>query len=481
MKITIRIILFISIFSYSSIVTAGYYDYLGSPDSVNPLTTRSSGTGHSSVYFNPAAIAGFRTGISFGISYSLLRPNISYMSKDSSFDIPGIIFESIPASTATDNTYIRPLPTERLRNPRGNSSTFSQTAHFHIGAVASIHENRVAIGFLALLPLSSFQTQSPFFSDEREQFFSNSLHHEMHGDRIENNMFSFAIAGKITEWLTLGAGLTMTTSAKSNTDLYLPDASNQEESYLNSSVKVGTSFVPHFSALFPVSRNFSINATVHFESLSRTQGESYIQFWNYQEDAEPTVQKFNFVYGFEPLRASTGIKYDFKSDGLKISTFSNIIFSKWSDYIDRHGEKPLDSWNDTVSISTGLKTTFGIHSLGFDLAFVPTPVPLQDGRTNYVDNSRIVFGGGYEYQFSMGGKSLSFTVYGVAHLLLKETVSKNPASSNPVIDEFPDSVNIFTDEDVAESHGFQTNNPGFPGYTTDGWIFTAGASLKMLF
>jgi len=38
-----------------------------------------------------------------------------------------------------------------------------------------------------------------------------------------------------------------------------------------------------------------------------------------------------------------------------------------------------------------------------DVAYEPTPVPLQTGRTNYVDNDRISTSGGVTYKRSLNG------------------------------------------------------------------------------
>lgn len=458
----------------------GFHEYLGSHDNVNPFTGRINGASPSNIYFNPASIVNMPTTLSFGFSYTLLRPVVSLKSRDSAYDVQSSIFESIPASGAVDNTYIRPLPTSRLRTPRGSSSGSVTTGHLHLGAVSSIVKDRVAIGFMALLPLRSFQTQEPFFVDEREQFFSNSLHHEFLGDRIENNSFCFAIGGKVLPWLNLGAGLCMTTTAMSRAELYLPDASKQDESYMNSSVVVESSFVPHFSAEV-VQKSLKYTLGVHLPSQSRTQGNSYIQFWNVNETEEPTVQKFNFVYSYEPYRINTGVSYETKAGDFRIRSGLTAVAAFWSNYIDRHGEKPSKEWSDTVTLSAGVRMYNKVHNFGLDAMFAPTPVPDQDGRTNYVDNSRISAGAGYEYNFIMSGRKLTFGVYGVFHYMIPRSVSKNPSAANPVVDEFPDSVNIFTNDPVPDSAGFQTNNPGFPGFSSRGWILSLGASLKMQF
>jgi len=50
----------------------------------------------------------------------------------------------------------------------------------------------------------------------------------------------------------------------------------------------------------------------------------------------------------------------------------------------------VDAWHNTVSLVAGGNFGWRQRRLAFDLGYVPSPVPDQTGRTNYVDNSRIV-------------------------------------------------------------------------------------------
>jgi hypothetical protein len=51
-----------------------------------------------------------------------------------------------------------------------------------------------------------------------------------------------------------------------------------------------------------------------------------------------------------------------------------------------------------------------------------------------------------------------------------------------VIDEFPDSaVDVRRQEPVSQALGLQTNNPGWPGYQSSGWLWGAGFSLELLY
>jgi hypothetical protein len=49
-----------------------------------------------------------------------------------------------------------------------------------------------------------------------------------------------------------------------------------------------------------------------------------------------------------------------------------------------------------------------------------------------------------------------------------------------VLDEFPDnSIDVRTNQPVAASAGLQTNNPGYPGFTSTGYMLGAGVCLRI--
>jgi len=58
-------------------------------------------------------------------------------------------------------------------------------------------------------------------------------------------------------------------------------------------------------------------------------------------------------------------------------------------------------------------------------------------------------------------------------------VTKRADAAHPVLDEFPDSVDLRTNESIAASAGLQTNNPGYPGFSSEGWLMGIGVSARM--
>lgn len=116
-----------------------------------------------------------------------------------------------------------------------------------------------------------------------------------------------------------------------------------------------------------------------------------------------------------------------------MSVVGSLDYGFWSSYQDRHGQSPAMygpdlAWRDTMSGALGVR-----HEYKDARAFVDRFVP----RYQQKDSSRIV-------------------------------------------DELPDgSVFGNTHDPVPGASGLQTNNPGWPGFSSGGWIWGGAVTLSM--
>jgi hypothetical protein len=165
------------------------------------------------------------------------------------------------------------------------------------------------------------------------------------------------------------------------------------------------------------------------------------------------------------------------------------VYGTWSNYVDRQGEAPLPAyvWRDTITGTVG--TRFQLERVGtfVDLQYKPTPVPLQTGITNYVDNDRLGASVGADYAFKFLGTQLRIGAQMQSYLLLARHQSKLPTPTfsdgenrtpQVVRDEVPDDAQR-VDDPVAGREGLQTNNPGWPGFSSSGWVLGGGVYLSV--
>jgi len=114
-----------------------------------------------------------------------------------------------------------------------------------------------------------------------------------------------------------------------------------------------------------------------------------------------------------------------------------------------------------------------------DVNYQPTPVPAQTGRSNYVDNDRIGLLLGGEYQFPVATFSIKVGLQAQAQRLLQRYQSKK---DELIVDELPDgSVDSITKAPITSAAGLQTNNPGWPGFASEGWILGGALSATVLY
>ncbi|NMB75532.1 MAG: hypothetical protein GYA21_10440 [Myxococcales bacterium] len=456
---------------------------LGASTEPSGQMARVEAGGVAAAYFNPALLSFIQPQYQAGFVVMGQDLSIRLGDRPAGIDIPDSITRArrLNPDGTTSRLEVRPLPTAHLRTARGSHDGSGALSFIEFGTVVPIGTERMfSLGFYAVIPAGEFQGQRPFYVDEREQYFSNSLHFELLEDRLSGAVFVLGGSYRPLPWLSFGAGVLMANSTRAITEIFIPDAGNQEDARTLSKVSVNTRLVPHLGLI--VERpTFRLAATAHFPLQNEVDGQGELQFWNYDypEGQTALYQPFSFVHGFLPWRVSLGGRYLIgPPEGVSGWVSASVLWSQWSAYQDRMGEQPLERWSDTFAPTLGGGLRMGSHEISLQAGYAPSPVPDQTGRTNYVDNERIHLGAGYQWRLDFGKSRMALAAHLYAAHLLHRSVEKNPSASHPVFDEFPDSVDIATNQFIGESAGFQSNNPGYPGFTSDGWIFSAGISLR---
>ncbi len=475
MKIKFILLLLIAVSIYGNTL----FESFGSIGNENSLNSRVSLNGANASYFNPALIPLLknRTDVSFFILHQNL--DITYKNRPKGSDITERIYDAKqmePNGTTTPIIY-KPYPTSYLKE-RGNIDPDNTMAYLNIGVTKELIKEKLFMGVSALIPAGSFMIMDPYFVDENEQYFSNSLRFQLYGDRLQNGSFSFSGAYFYKHFLSVGVGLTMSIASTADTQVYVDDVVEQKLDKMRPYVVADTNFIPHLAVLFKTSKNFFITSTVHFEYKNTIDIKTKTMFFDYEnKDGDKfNEQTVGFTYYYEPLRFSLGFNWEVLPKFLTI--MSSVLYSRWSTYISRVNKVPSQTWYDVISANIGGKLFLGIGDLSFDLSYIPTPVPAQTGRTNYVDNSQLGFAFSWGRLFVFSFMKFNLSANFQFHYLIPRSVTKNLNQKYAVIDEFPDSVDSKTGEYIEDSRGFQSNNPGYPGFGSSGLIFAGGLNLS---
>ncbi|MBN1947959.1 MAG: hypothetical protein JW797_19990 [Bradymonadales bacterium] len=490
-------------------------------------------SGASSTYFNPSLLVLQPPAIQFGVVVLSQDLDIALEPRPEGIDITDSIYgaRQLNPDGSSSRLVYRPLPTDLLRTPRGSHDSSQLSLYGEFGVITHLVPDRLVLGAYTVIPAEVFQGQNPFYVDEREQYFSNSLGFELYEDRSRLSLMGAALAGKPLDWLTLGVGLMLNTTSVAVSDIYVIDPSDQGVANINGHVEITTSLVPHFGLAVEPLTGLRLSGTVHLRQANDVTGKGDLQFWDYDypQGQHSVEQPFGFTHAYNPLRVGLGASYEGGADrrtpvenrsdepdergrgsgewaeeleegqdqGAPPGRASNgdpprsgsvhwlvaasVLWADWSDYRDRHQERPFRTWSDTFSAVVAGEISFSAHRLGLDLTWVPTPVPDQTGRSNYVDNTRLGGSVGWDWQVSLGGKSFLLSAQLQVQRLLHRSVAKRLDVADPVFDEFPDSIDIRTDQVIPDSLGFQTNNPGYPGFASQGWIVSGGVSMSYQF
>jgi long-chain fatty acid transport protein len=457
-----------------------------------------SGPSASSTYFNPALL---------GEASEEALVGFSVMSEQVGMTLDGRRGGDVPLHvgrrdiTGPDGTPIPNdvVPTPWLRNgctagtedgtcpapgfparPRQAAGSGKKTrTYLVLGIVKHLVKDRFSIGAYGMLPVSSFTTARAFYADEREALFSNSLHPELYGDRMTAISISAGASFKILPELAIGAGLSLGLSNAATSATYVRDSTNYDALLLDNAVttqvtvspSVGVRYVPfralRIGAALLGPESFTVDTTVRATLPSGT---------------ESSTTRRN-VFDYVPYRLSVGVEGDVLTRGrYTMSVAGSIKYAFWGDYEDRQGTKPSDygdafAWTDTMSGALGVRHAYrGVR--GFvDGVYVPSPVPEQTGRSNYVDNARVGLSFGADVEVRIGRTRLRPGVQGFVHRLVPRHHRKD---DRLVRDELPDDAVLGTTHDpISGASGLQTNNPGWPGFASAGWLWGGALTISV--
>jgi hypothetical protein len=449
-------------------------EMLGTPTGGNALTARLFSRNAGAAYFNPALLPDATFKLEAGFFGLVTRGTIRLKTRPPGSDVPTSVYDTTVVGMATAD----------LPNLRSNTDENDHVLYAAVGLVRPLAGKYLVFGFYSLLPVNSFLDERGFFADEREQYFSNQLHFEQLGDRLSATSFAFALGSQLNEWLSVGAGIDIAVVTHSNMAVYMPNAADQSNVYLDPDIHTNSKFKPYLGAVFRPSPRVVLTATAHLGTSNDTNGQNQVRMRGYQYPVPgPNYipQVYTLTQGNEPTRIGLGASLASRRpvEGGRPAWEVGLVAvgERWSQYRDRHGEIPADDWHNTVTVVAGGNFAWRQQRFSFDLGYVPSPVPDQTGRSNYVDNSRIVSSASIESPVRLLGREIEAGFYLFGSVFIPRSVDKDPSR---IIDEFPDDTTyISTGLPAVGREDLQTNNPGYPGFDSHGYMFGAGFSLRI--
>jgi long-chain fatty acid transport protein len=462
---------------------------------------RASGSG--AAYFNPALLSDAEQGLEISefVIYDWIRT--TYDARPSGVDVPenavdrfGDAQPAIPTKwleegCEPDTSTCSTVMPARARGD--DTSSGNVHAYQGIGLVNHLWPGRITLAFYALVPMGPFTTGHSFFVDEREQRFSNSLHPELFSDRLTAISLAFGGAVRLTRRLSLGVSMTLVMKNDADATAYTGDPDDIANSIeMSTKLSVINAVAPHGGITYKPVDRLSLSATVHSPQKMeiKTRFANILPTGDYQEATRiATLAYVPWIFGL----GGVGRVIDGDPHTLDLSALAT--FERWSQYVNRQNETPKGryAWDDIFVGTLGVSHTYLKRLTTFvDASYRPTPVPKQTGRTNYVDNDRWSGNLGVQWLLPLQKYrvSMRFGAQAQVHVLPERHQKKlDPRRSTKkglVVDEWPDDTIDRTSDPanpitIPEAKGLQTNNPGFPGFGSEGIVVGGGLNMAVLY
>lgn len=476
------------------------FETLGGFGDAGGQQARNSASGASAAYFNPALLLDAPAGLTFGAALLGIRLAVALEARGNpGVDVPtglenashidGTRFDqyAIPTETLQLGRPASPSQSATSARPRQAAGSGTRTNTYEVfGLVLHALDDQLAIGVYGLIPNGDFMQLSSFYVDEREQFTSNSLHPELYGDRLSAPSFAFGLGWRLHERFSIGVGTGLSLRANAAAPAYVADAGQLDSLVLNVDTSVEAGLAPHGGFVWGPLDNLRITGTLHApRELEVRANVQYLLSTGVEQ-----TSTLRLLYDWMPWLAGLGASWDLVDE--RDTTFTlaaSAVYGRWSSYVDRHGERPAREfgWYDTLTPALGARLRTGAWNLGLDLQYQPSPVPVQSGRSNYVDNDRIGLNHTLAYSIPIGGSRLElgaqlqgfWMLDRVARKLAPPTfadgVNRTPAL---VKDELPDDAQLGL-QPAEGAAGLQTNNPGWPAFSSQGWLASAGFYIEV--
>ncbi len=458
-----------------------------------------SGPGAASTYFNPALLTDADDELGLGFALISEQLGVTLEGRPPGADVPLVVGtrgvvgpdgktplppdvvptqwlnQGCPAGSSAGQC---PAPGGFAARPRQSQGTSGQTRpYLSLGFVKHIVKDRLTLGLYAMLPISSFTTAQAFYPDEREALFSNSLHPELYGDRLTAVSIVCGLAFKILPTLSIGAAVSVGLANAATSQDYVQSATDYSSLLLDNKISTSVNFAPTLGVAYRPAPWLRIGGAVHAPESFTVDTTVDATLPTGTESG--TTQKN--VFDWMPWSVAVGVEAEVARRGrYTASVVGSLDYGLWSSYLDRQGQSPSTygpgmGFHDTMSGVLGLRHTYKNLRAFTDLRYVPSPVPTQVARSNYVDNDRFGVGIGADILLELLKLRPGFQLF--ADRFIPRSNQKDDAR---IVDEVPDGSTVSaTGAPVAGAQGLQTNNPGYPGFSSGGWLWGGAITLSM--
>ena len=269
-----------------------------------------------------------------------------------------------------------------------------------------------------------------------------------------------AIAFEATKWLNFGAGVAITPSLDTPTDVrYVAgrDKSVDKSVIVRLDRSLDMSVAPFIGVRAQPLTDLGVALSYRTAQFSRAQGSQRTTAGGIVAD-----DPIDFYEFWDPAMLTFGATLG-RDYGWSLST--DLVWNRWSDFKTGFDRDPSPGFHDTVTLKSGVEYRRNFWAVRGGFAFDPSPIPEQTGDSNYIgaDAMTYALGGGLDFRRLLH-VPFSLDAHARARLGAKQTAHKD--------------IGELSDAD-ADAPGKQIGNLGYPGFSSRSTIVQAGLTLTI--
>lgn len=291
----------------------------------------------------------------------------------------------------------------------------------------------------------------------------------MYRDYREEAMFITALGVEILPSLSIGISIDFSFDLFAETIIiYRTEKFHNEESLLDIRINRELTVNPSLNAgiLFKPFDFITIGFSYRGKRSVTTDAPNEFYMQGFEKPLyDVPLEYFNL---FTPTTLTLGLGvYPFS----KLMLSLDISYMEWSQFKDGHGKKPSPSFNDIFVIKSGIeyKITDYLFIRG-GYSFYPSPVPEQNGETNFLDGNRNTISTGFEIDFRKIEKLKKIPISIITHFQAEILSERKMKKKNELLEDIDKST-----------EGKQISNIGYPEFSFGGYVIGGGASINFYF
>lgn len=413
----------------------------------------------SAVWVNPAALHRSGAALSVGLLGGFNRGRILLADRPAGYDPPGY---------------------DTRQRPRQDTEDPQRYGGLNLAASFSLLSDRLHFGLALYAPFNGFGHLSTRYVDERAQNFSNDLAWTLTDERLRAEVIAGAMSYNLTPWITFGLGVNVLPRSTLIGHVYTRNAVDPAQVDLNLDVEQGATYGLLAGALIEPTDWLTVGLSFQDEVYFKLTGYNEIEL---PETGEVVRQPMDLRVHSTPARGTLAA-----AAVAGAMTFNlDVTYSGWRRFRDSQGQTA--GFEDTVDFKAGVELQAGADSrLRAGLGWYDSPIPEQTGRTNYVDTDRLILAVGAGQTVQLMDQTVELDVGLQIHLMRPRQTQKSlatdpacTADATRICDELPDQAEDSALRTAAETQGLQTGNPGWPGYSSGGYLVSVGADARWRF